>query len=352
MLDEQLTAFTIAPVWERALALLQAHPKREILIDASRLKRIDDTGIAFLYELRQETRAPGTGVIIRNLSPELSALVPDYPASELGTRPESPPSRPAIEQLGYVTRRKMRQIGNWLDFIADCARTLGPLSRRGNPIRWRETLDIAAEAGANAVPIVLLIGFLMGVIIAFEIALVAREFGAVIFVIDGVGIAMLRELGPLMTAILFAGRSGAAFAAQIGTQKVNEELDAIRTFGLDPIHFLVLPRLLAAALVVPLLTVFADVVGLFGGALVLIRFDIGLYQFYYRLLSVVELEDLFVGLLKAATFGLAIAAIGCRRGLTTGAGATAVGLSATGAVVTSIVCIVVLDGLFTILFDA
>jgi phospholipid/cholesterol/gamma-HCH transport system permease protein len=177
-------------------------------------------------------------------------------------------------------------------------------------VRWGEVVAVAAEAGANAVPIVLLIGFLMGVIIAYEVGLVAQKFGAVIFVVNGVGVAMLRELGPLMTAIVFAGRTGAAFAAQIGTQKVNEEINAIVTFGLDPVRFLVLPRLLAAALVVPLLTVMADVVGLIGGALVMLDFDVGFAQFYNQLLGAVGIADFLVGLVKALVFGVTIAAIG------------------------------------------
>src|SRR6185369_4687662 len=152
-------------------------------------------------------------------------------------------------------------------FLRACAGALGQAFTRRGVVKWRDVLDIATEAGANAVPIVLLTGFLMGVIIAFEIGLVARQFGAVIFVVNGVGVAMLRELGALMTAIVFSGRTGAAFAAQIGTQKVNEEVNAISTFGLNPVHFLVLPRLLAATFVVPLLAVLADVVGIIGGAL-------------------------------------------------------------------------------------
>ena len=195
---------------------------------------------------------------------------------------------------------------------------------------------------------VLLIGFLMGVIIAFQSGLVAREFGAVIFVVNGVGFALLRELGPLMTAIVFAGRTGAAFAAQIGTQKVNEEVNAITTFGLSPIHFLVLPRLIAAILVVPLLAVLADVVGLFGAALVMLTFDIGFVQFYNQLLQAVTAWDFVLGIVKDVVFGLTIAAVGCQRGLTTGAGATSVGLSTTSAVVTSIVLIIVIDGIFSV----
>jgi phospholipid/cholesterol/gamma-HCH transport system permease protein len=213
---------------------------------------------------------------------------------------------------------------------------------------WHDVLDVATETGANAVPIVLLMGLLMGVIIAFEVGLVARQFGAVIFVVNGVGIAVLRELGALMTAIVLAGRTGAAFAAQIGTQKVNEELNAISTFGIDPIEFLVLPRILAAVLVVPLLTVLADAVGLFGGALVMSSFDVDFLEFHTRLLGVVTAGDLALGIVKAAVFGLTIAIVGCHRGFETGAGATSVGLSATRAVVTSIVLIVVIDGLFAV----
>jgi len=171
----------------------------------------------------------------------------------------------------------------------------------------------------------------------------------VIFVVNGVGVAMLRELGPLMTAIVFAGRTGAAFAAQIGTQKVNEEVNAISTFGLNPVQFLVLPRLLAAALVVPLLAVLADLVGLFGGALVMATFDVGFLQFYTQLLGAITASDFLIGIVKAIVFGLTIAAIGCQRGLATGAGATSVGLSTTSTVVTSIVMIVVIDGIFTVI---
>jgi phospholipid/cholesterol/gamma-HCH transport system permease protein len=278
----------------------------------------------------------------------MAALVRDI---EPGGFVAPPPGRqpPGIlEHLGRATTQQIAYARQMVGFLRACAGAFRQgLTRRGT-IKWRDVLDIATEAGANAVPIVLLTGFLMGVIIAFEIGLVARNFGAVIFVVNGVGIAMLRELGVLMTAIVFAGRTGAAFAAQIGTQKVNEEVNAIATFGLDPVHFLVLPRLLAAMLVLPLLTVLADLIGLFGGALVMVTFDVGFLQFYNQLLGAVTVGDFMLGIAKAAVFGLMIAAVGCHRGLSTGAGATSVGLSATSAVVTSIVLIVVIDGLFAV----
>ena len=350
-LEGRLTASNIGPIWAAAAQTLERNPARRVVVDASRLDYVDNTGIALLFDLKRRRRPKGAEIEIQGLAPNLATLVPDeHPEDLTGAAPQAP-FVGVFEQIGRATEQQITYTQRMLAFLSDCGAAFLLATRRRGVVRWSETLSVATEAGANAVPIVLLIGFLMGVIIAFEIGLVARQFGAVIFVVDGVGVAMLRELGPLMTAIVFAGRTGAAFAAQIGTQKVNEEINAILTFGLDPIHFLVLPRLLAAVLVVPLLTVFADVVGLFGGALVLVSFDIGFVQFYNHLLGAVGMNDLLVGLLKAAVFGFAIAAIGCERGLSTGAGATSVGLSATSAVVTSIVWVVVLDGLFTVLLS-
>jgi phospholipid/cholesterol/gamma-HCH transport system permease protein len=351
-LEGRVTALGVAPIWRAALDLLERRPGCPLVIDASRLERVDDAGIALLYDLTHQARAPGAEVRIEGLRPHLAALIPSYEPAELTRALDQTPTVSAVERIGRATARWLRDSAAMLQFLMTCAAALGQAISGRGVIRWRETLSVATEAGANAVPIVLLIGFLMGVIIAFEIALVAREVGAVIFVVDGVGVAMLRELGALMTAVVFAGRTGAAFAAQIGTQKVNEEVNAILTLGLDPIRFLVLPRILAAVVVVPLLTVLADVVGLVGGALVLVRFDIGWLQFYHRMLGVVGLQDFLVGLMKAAAYGLAIAVIGCQRGLATGPGATSVGLSTTSAVVSSIIWIVLLDGLFTVLLDA
>jgi phospholipid/cholesterol/gamma-HCH transport system permease protein len=348
-LEGRITAATVAPIWRGALDTLSRNPNRPILVDASRLEYIDDTGIALIFDLKRRQRPPGAEVEIRGLAPNLAALIPAYDAKRYTKAYQKPEPIGVIEQIGRAASRQLAYVGTMLSFLGDCAVALGHAFTRRGTIRWGEVLSVATEAGANAVLIVLLIGFLMGVIIAFEIGLVAQQFGAVIFVVNGVGVAMLRELGPLMTAIVFAGRTGAAFAAQIGTQKVNEEVNAILTFGLDPVRFLVLPRLLASIVVVPLLAVLADVVGIFGGALVMASFDVGFVQFYNQLLGAVGASDFLIGIVKAAVFGLAIAAIGCERGLSTGAGATSVGLSATSAVVTSIVWIIVIDGVFTVL---
>ncbi|HEY6642645.1 ABC transporter permease [Povalibacter sp.] len=347
-LEGRITAQTAPPIWKAAIEQIEGHPLRPVLVDASRLEFVDNVGLAMLFDLIRRERAPGAKVEVRALAPDLAAILQRYVPGDFAVAGSGLHSMGLLEQVGRATERQAGYLVELLGFVAACARALFRSQER-QVSTWRDALDIATEAGANAVPIVLLIGFLMGVIIAFELGQVARQFGAVIFVVDGVGSAVLRELGALMTAVVVAGRTGAAFAAQLGSQKVNEELDALATFGLDPIEFLVLPRLLAMVVVVPLLTVLADFVGLCGGVLVLMTFDVTYLQFYTELLGAVKASDLLLGLVKAACYGLTIAAVGCHQGLATGAGATAVGQSATRAVVSSIVLIIVIDGFFAVL---
>jgi len=348
VLEGRITAYTAAPIWRAALDTLASHPDSRVVVDASRLEYVDDVGIALLFDLIRRDRPADAQVEIRALAPNLAALVRGHDR-KLTLPPHGRHAPAILEHIGRATLQQISYAREMARFIGASATALRRAIAHPRVVNWNDVLDVASEAGANAVPIVLLIGFLMGVIIAFEIGLVARKFGAVIFVVDGVGVAMLRELGALMTAIVFAGRTGAAFAAQIGTQKVNEEVNALTTFGLDPIYFLVLPRLLAAILVMPLLAVLADVVGLLGGALVMGSFDVSFAQFCNHILAAVSAGDFVLGIVKAGVFGAVIAAVGCKRGLATGAGATSVGLSATSAVVTSIVLIVVIDGLFAVL---
>ena len=199
-------------------------------------------------------------------------------------------------------------------------------------------------------PIVALISFLLGVILAFQSAIPMKKFGAEIFVADLIGLAMLRELGPLMTAILLAGRSGAAFAAEIGTMKVNQEVDALTTMGLDPVRFLVTTRVIAAVLMTPLLTLFADLVSLIGGAMTLQSFAIPFVTFIHEVEGIVDFSDFMAGFVKSFVFAILIAGIGCLRGLQTSAGASAVGDSATRAVVSGIILLVIVDGIFAVIY--
>ena len=217
-------------------------------------------------------------------------------------------------------------------------------------VRWRDVWRICERVGADGLPIVALISFLLGLILAFQSAVPMRRFGAEIFVADLIGISMVRELGPLMTAILLAGRTGAAFAAEIGTMRVNQEVDALTTMGLDPVRFLVTPRIIAAVLMTPLLTLFAMLVGMLGGALTMQSFAVPLVTFLKEVDSAVTPTDFMAGFVKTFVFAILIAGVGCLRGLETGAGASAVGDSATRAVVSGIILLVVVDGIFAVVY--
>ena len=213
-------------------------------------------------------------------------------------------------------------------------------------VRWHDFVAAAVQAGIAALPIIALVSFLIGVILAFQSAVGMRQFGAQSFVAPLVSLGIFRELGPLITAILLAGRSSAAFAAEIGTMTVNSEVDALVTAGLNPMRFLVVPRVLAGILVAPILTIFANLISVFAVCITMTMYKIPLITSYNGLLNTVHLNDIFSGLLKSILFGIVVSGVGCMRGMQTGTGAAAVGISTTRAVVSSIVMIVVVDGIF------
>ena len=225
--------------------------------------------------------------------------------------------------------------------------TVGMLRHPGR-FRLRDAALAFERAGFDGLPITTLIGFLLGLILAFESAASLRMFGVEVYVADLIAIGLFRELGPLVTAIILAGRSGSAFAAEIGTMKVDEELDALTTFGLPPVQFLVLPRVLAATLAMPVLTVFAELAGLVGGAIVLRLMDVPTVVFWSHVKATSTLFMITFGLAKAALFGLLVGLIGCGAGMRTRNTADGVGVAATTAVVGGIVAIAVTDGLLAV----
>jgi phospholipid/cholesterol/gamma-HCH transport system permease protein len=216
-------------------------------------------------------------------------------------------------------------------------------------VRWGDFVNAAVQAGIAALPIVGLVSFLIGVILSFQAAIGMQQFGATSFVGPIAALGIVREMGPLITAILLAGRSSAAFAAEIGTMTVNSEVDALVTGGLSPIRFLVVPRVLAGILVMPILTLYADIVSILASMLTMLAYGIPFINFYNGMLAAVGIEDVASGLIKATLFGVVVSAVGCLRGMQTGTGAAAVGISATKAVVSSIVMIVLVDGIFAVI---
>jgi phospholipid/cholesterol/gamma-HCH transport system permease protein len=271
-------------------------------------------------------------------------------ASEVEEAPEH--GAGFFEGIGRATFRLLADLRTLMVFVGELTIMLGRALRHPRQLRFKDLFLVAERAGIGAIPIVTLVGFLLGLILAFQSAIPMQRFGAQIFVADLLGISLLRELGPLMAAILLTARSGSAFAAEIGTMKVNEEVDALTTMGLEPVSFLVVPRVLAALIVVPVLAMLTNVAGLAGGALMFQTLDFPLVTYVNRVVEATSLGDFVGGLFKAFIFGIVVAAVGCLRGLQTGKGAGAVGESTTSAVVSGIVLIAFIDGIFAVAFYA
>lgn len=262
------------------------------------------------------------------------------------------PAKPFLTRVGLTSLDFFKSTGDILGFIGEAFLTFIKLCRGKARYRSSDLAVTIQESGAQALPIVSLISLLIGLILAFVGAVQLEQFGAQIYVANLVGLGMAREMGAMMTAIIMAGRTGAAFAAQLGTMQVNLEIDALRTMGISPMEFLVLPRMLALMLMMPLLCLYADFLGILGGAVVSWgMLDISFGQYFDQTRGAIEINDFAVGLIKSVIFGVLVAVSGCLRGMQCGNSSSAVGNAATSAVVTAIVFIIVWDSLFTVIFN-
>jgi phospholipid/cholesterol/gamma-HCH transport system permease protein len=351
-LSGRLDAYSVGDLWDAALAALATRASVPVIVDAAGVAYCDVAGAALLVDLLRRPRAPGAEVSVRNLRSPFDRLLRQFDARAFEPRPAPPRLRePLAERVGELGAAVLREGYERIAFVGEAAAAVSETLANLRRVRWREPVLIAQRMGADAVPIVTLIGFLIGVILAFQTAVAIRDFGADVFVANAVALAVLRELGPLMTAIVLAGRSGSAFAAEIGTMKVNEEIDALVTMGVSPVQFLVVPRMLAGFLIAPLLTAIADFAGLVGGAVAMRTFGIPFVTYFHQVQSIATLGDLFGGLLKAFVFGLLVAGVGCLQGLKTGEGASAVGQSTTHAVVGGIILVIAADSVFAVIFN-
>lgn len=341
----RLDARTTGRAWREAMALLPEGAAAGVVVDASRLDYCDGAGLGLLFELKR--RFPGARVT--GLDPAIEKLLAQFDPKDFAEKP-APPSDSFVEFVGRASVDVGKDVVAQIAFVGEVLLSLLAAIRRPRSVRWRDTFAIADMAGVGAIPIIALIGFLIGLILAFQAAIPLKQFGADIFVADLVGISLVRELGPLMTAIIVAGRSGAAFAAEIGTMRVNEEVNALVTMGLSPVRFLVVPRVLAGVLVMPLLSLFTDLAGLVGGAVVFRSLGFPVVTYVNQLSLAVSWVDLVGALAKSVVFGLLVAGIGCLRGLQVKTGASAVGQAATRAVVSGLVLIILVDGLFSVVF--
>lgn len=323
---------------------------RRLSFETAKLKHWDSNLVTFLMgicavvssrkiDLDVSGLPEGAGALLR-----LATAVPE----RLGVR-RAETDMSFLTHVGLGTMRVFDGVIGALVFVGNTARSVMRLFVGRAQFRREDFVTALLQSGPQALPIVALISILVGLILAFVGAVQLQMFGAQLYVANLVAVGMTREMGAMMAAVIMAGRTGAAYAAQLGTMQVNEEIDALVTLGLDPYDFLVIPRILALGLMMPLLSVYADIIGIFGGLLVGITIlDISPTQYWHQTLAWVRLNDFALGISKSVAFGIIIAVSGCLRGMTCGRSAAEVGAAATSAVVTAIVWIIVVDGLFAV----
>jgi phospholipid/cholesterol/gamma-HCH transport system permease protein len=331
----------------------QSPGARRLRLTAGGVDQWDSALMIFLITLVDACREDQIEVDTRELPAGIRALLElAYAVPERAGARRSKQRSPWLADIGKGALRLWEDGKAFTRFLGEAALSFAALA--GGRARFRG-IDLwlnIQECGPSAVPIITLISLLVGLILAFVGAVQLALFGAQIYIADLVALGMLREMGALMTAIIMAGRTGAAFAAQLGTMNVNQEIAALRVMGFAPLEFLVLPRMLALILVMPVLCLYANLLGIIGGGLVTIGFfDVSVVQYVHRTQEAAHLNDLAVGLTKCTVFGILIAVAGCMRGMQCGRSASSVGDAATSAVVTSIVLIVVSDSLITLICD-
>jgi phospholipid/cholesterol/gamma-HCH transport system permease protein len=326
---------------------------RQVAIDATGVTAWDSSLVSFVVGLGEICHSRDIPFDASGLPPGLSRLidlaetVPENKEADSAGAPQ-----PFVERVGAALIAHFDRAGKFVEFVGMVTLALASFVRGRSRYRRSDLLEVIQACGANALGIVSLISYLVGVILAYMGAVQLQQFGAAIYVADLVGIGMVREMGAMMTAIIMAGRTGAAFAAQLGSMKVNQEIDALSTMGIAPMEFLVVPRMIALILMMPLLCLYSDFVGILGGATVgVCVLGVSLTAYWHQSLHVITMTAMVGGLVKSAVYGVLIALAGCYQGFECGNSSAAVGEAATAAVVSAIVMIVVACGMFAVLFN-
>lgn len=350
-LQGSLDTNTTGTIWQKATESILQQDTQQIKVDCQGISYCDGTGIGFLYHIQQIARKKEVSYQFTGLSEIYQQLLQQFPEEGLNhDYTLAPPRLNRVEKIGFHIKEILYNLNESISFLGELFIVFLTVIHRPVKIRWKDFWRVAEDTGVNAFPIIALIGFLLGLIMSFQSAIPMQRFGAEIFVANLVSISLFRELGPLMTGVILAGRTASSFAAELGTMKINEEIDAFTTMGLYPLRFLVVPRLLAAFFVTPFLTIFFNLFGLVGSAIVIMSFDYPLITFINQVIRATGYGDLLSGLFKAMVFGLLVAGIGCFQGLKTGTGASAVGESTTKSVVSGIIIIAITDGVFSVMF--
>jgi phospholipid/cholesterol/gamma-HCH transport system permease protein len=322
-------------------------------IDLSDVHSADGSAIALLTAFRAELHYREVKCEFVGVTPALQEIVRLYGGGNKPARHRKRRPQGLLDQIGHATQAIGLEAQLVIAFFGQMMLGAINAARAPRSMNWKELTPTMERAGADAVPIVALINFLVGMVIGLQSASQLKRFGADIFMADLVGISVVREIGPLMTAIVVCGRTGAAFAAELGSMKTNEEIDALRTLGFGPMRFLVIPRALALMIIAPLLTLIADLAGGIGGLVVGVsRLDLTVIGYFNETQRAVHMHDISAGLIKSMAFGLAIALISSQQGLAATGGAEGVGRRTTSAVVTTLFSLILIDAIFTVFFEA
>lgn len=336
------------PTWSDAIG--KGQPGR-VRVEVEQIEKWDSSLLLFLFDVQQWCRVMGAYCDLSRLPEKAREMLGQLSRSHETSVPFDR-SENFFVTVGCATMAALKRGREISTFVGECVISMGNLIKHPRKFRWGDCLEEMQQCGAMALPIVSLISVLVGMTLAYTGALILRQYGGDIYVADLVGISMVREMGALMTAIVIAGRTGAAFAARLGNMKANEEIDALVTLGISPVDFLVMPRLIALCLMMPLLALYANCLGIIGGMLISLSvLDIPPAAYWVEMLTIVDMSDIMAGLIKAATFGVIIGVAGCLRGLQAERNAMGVGLAATSAVVTAILFIIVSDAIYAVLFD-
>jgi len=341
-----------APLWTELRRLESSATRGQTLnFEMSAVQRIDGGAMALLACLRAELQRRGVKSEFLAAGAHVQRIIHLYGGDHVVARLKRRRPLSTLDQLGRATLSIVLEVKLVFAFFGQMVVSGLGVLRSPRSANWRELPATMERSGADAVPIILLINFLVGLAMAFQVAAQLKQLGANILVADLIGISICRELGPLMTAIVVCGRSGAAFAAELGFMQVNEEIDALRTMGFGPMRYLVLPRALALIFVVPLLALLADVAGMLGGLVVgVANLDLTVRGYLNQTARAVSLWDISSGIIKSVVFAFAVALIACQQGLATSGGAEGVGRRTTSTVVITMFTLILIDAVMTVLF--
>ena len=350
--QDRLDVSNASPLTKEFNTLLRTHKPDSLVIDLDKLIYLDDYGVSVLVGLKKAMGNRRGNFSLANTSEQVNEILTMHRFNELGQQPTSvlKTSQNFFTNLGSSTFNIGSEVRFMLMFLGDTCFSLLTFLRHPGSLRFNDTVENMKRVGLDALPIVGLISFLLGLIMAFMSSVQLQQFGANIYVASLVSISMTRELGPIMTAIIVAGRSGSSFAAEIGTMKISEEVDALSTMNINPNFFLVLPRMFAAFLVMPVLTLFSDLFAIAGGLLVgVTMLDLTVSGYTNQTINSLTLFDVFWGVFKSGIFAILISWTGCLKGFQVRGGAAGVGKATTSAVVTSIFLIVMSDSLLVVI---